>query len=324
MSPYSNANLSLRAIEAFIATVEEQSISKGAKRLGASVSSVSMQISNLEKALDTKLIERSAQRFSLTEAGLTFRKRALKIMDELDGARADLVNKNNSPHFTLKMAIVEDFDTHILPNWLSNLNDEFPNARFAVKSGPSHENFSILGSRATDMIVAVDAMDPVEWIEEHPLMNDPYILVTSSKLKPNPNLETLSAAPFIRYAREQHMGRQIEAQLRRIKFIPPQLHAFSSNQAVFAMVQQTDGWCITTAAAVHGTLQHERGHLAKLAFHLLPFPAFSRNVSLYARRDILSELPEIAAQNLRAILREVFSPQANSLSLPILPKVIED
>ena len=32
------------------------------------------------------------------------------------------------------------------------------------------------------------------------------------------------------------MGRQIEAQLRRMKFVPPKVHEFSSNQALFAMV----------------------------------------------------------------------------------------
>lgn len=323
MALYSNINLSLRAIEAFIAMAEEQSVSKGAKRLGASVSSVSMQLSNLEKALDTKLVERSAQRFSLTEAGLAFRERALRILDELDGARADFTDRKGSPHFVLRMAVVEDFDNYILPEWLAGLAKDFPNARFAVKSGPSHENFSILGSRATDMIVAVDAMDPVDWIEEHTLMKDPYLLVTSDRITRKPDLQTLSDLPFMRYAREQHMGRQIEAQLRRIKFVPPQLHEFSSNQALFSMVAQTGGWCISTAAAVHGTLCAGAEPPGNLRFYTLPFPAFARNVSLYARKDILSEMPQIAADGLRNVLRKVFLTDANQMNLPILPEIIE-
>ncbi len=323
MALYNHSSLSLRSIEAFVVIAEEQSVSRAAKRLGASVSSVSMQLSNLEKVLDTKLVERSAQRFALTEAGLTFRQRALRILDELDGARGDFTNRQGSPHFILRMAVVEDFDTHILPRWLEALSSAFPNARFAVKSGPSHENFSILGSRATDMIVAVDAMDPVEWIEEHPLMKDPYLLVTSDRLNGKPDERLLSRHPFIRYAREQHMGRQIEAQLRRVKFVPPHLHEFSSNQALFSMVAQTGGWCISTAAAIHGTLYQETGLVRRLRFHRLPFPAFSRNVSLYARKDILSEMPEAAALNLRAVLGSVFEQEANSMNLPLLPAIHE-
>jgi len=318
-----HSSLSLRSIEAFVAIVEEESVSRGAKRLGASVSSISMQLSNLERALDTKLVERSAQHFSLTEAGLAFRERALRIMDELDGAKADLSSKTNSPHFLLRLAVVEDFDNHIVPEWLSALAAEYPNARFSVRSGPSHENFSILANRATDMIVAVDAMDPVDWIEEHPLMRDPYLLVTSSHIAQLPERDELMQLPFIRYAREQHMGRQIEAQLRRVKFVPPKLHEFSSNQALLSMVNKTGGWAITTVAAVHGTLSHRAESFRNFNFHLLPFPAFSRSVSLYARKDILSYLPEIAASRLRQRLRTVFTANADTMRLPILPAIFD-
>lgn len=324
MVEHKGGKLSLKAIEAFIAVVEEGSVSRGANRLGISISATSLQLSNLEAALAVRLIERSAQRFSLTEAGLLFRERAMRIMDELDGAKADLTNRKGSPHFVLRMAIVEDFDNHILPRWLGILSEAFPNAHFAVKSGPSHENFSILSSRATDLIVAVDAMDSVDWIEEHPLMQDPYILVTAPEIGNEPSLDTLQKYPFIRYAREQHMGRQIEAQLRRVKFTPPKSHEFSSNQALFSMVAATKGWTISTAAAVHGTFAHRAEAFRSLKFSALPIPAFSRNVSLYARKDILRQVPEMAALSLRDSLKEIFSEANNSLHLPRLPIFHQD
>ena len=317
------SKLSLRAIEAFIAVVEERSISRGAKRLGASVSSVSLQLSNLENVLNTQLVERSAQRFVLTEAGHLFRERALKILDEIDGAVSELTTRKGSPHFTLRMAIVEDFDNHILPLWLDALAKAFPNSRFVVKSGPSHENFEILSSRATDLIVAVDAMDPVDWIEEHPLMSDPYLLVTSTAMPDNPDLQTLADHPFVRYPREQHMGRQIEAQLRRMKFVPPKVHEFSSNQALFAMVATSGGWAISTASAIHGTLSHRQNTADRFRFHSLPIPAFSRTVSLYARKDILSSVPQQAAGDLRDCLSAVFQAAEQNFTLPVMPKVLQ-
>ncbi len=319
-----SGKLSFRAIEAFIAVVEEGSVSRGAHRLGASVSAVSLQLSNLEKALNTRLVERSAQRFALTEAGHLFRQRALRILDEVDGAITELTTRQESPHFTLRMAVVEDFDNHIMPRWLTSLSEAFPNSRFVVKSGPSHENFSILNSRATDLIVAVDAMDPVDWIEEHPLMRDPYMLVTSPNVPANPELADLINYPMVRYAREQHMGRQVEAQLRRIKFVPPKVHEFSSNQTLFSMVTATGGWAISTASAVHGTLSHRRDTLHKFRFYKLPMPNFSRNVSLYARKDILSTVPERAATDLRKCLRDVFHQGEGEITLPAHVHVFDD
>ncbi|MEP1209286.1 MAG: LysR family transcriptional regulator [Rhizobiaceae bacterium] len=321
MADKNSGKLSFRAIEAFIAVVEEGSVSQGAQRLGASVSAISLQLSNLEKALNTRLVERSAQRFALTEAGHLFRQRALRILDEVDGAITELTTRQESPHFTLRMAVVEDFDNHIMPRWLTLLSDAFPNSRFVVKSGPSHENFTILSSRATDLIVAVDAMDPVDWIEEHPLMRDPYILVTSPSIPANPQLEDLSSFPMVRYAREQHMGRQVEAQLRRVKFVPPKIHEFSSNQTLFSMVLATGGWAISTASAVHGTLSHREDTHQKFGFYKLPMPAFSRTVSLYARKDILSTVPERAATDLRACLREVYHESADQFPMPVQVQV---
>ncbi len=316
--------ISLRGIETFIVLVEEQSVSRAAQRLGMSVSSVSLQLSNLEAALDCRLIERSAQRFSVTEAGHLFRQRALRIVDEVDGARADLSSRHESPHFTLRLAIVEDFDNHVLPRWLASMGADFPNARFLVKSGPSHENFSILSSRATDLIVAVDAMDPVDWIEEHVLMSDPYLLVRSASVPEVTDLHQLKGHPFVRYSREQHMGRQIEAQLRRVKFTPPKVHEFSSNQALFSVVANLGGWTISTASAIHGTLSHRDFSRLGLSFSVLPMPAFNRTVSLYARRDILSGIPQNAAQSLRHCLKETFVTADNTMGLPLLPRISDD
>ena len=56
--------LTFRAIEVFAAVVEQGGIVAAARQLAASASTVSHQLSNLENALGTKLVERSAQRFA--------------------------------------------------------------------------------------------------------------------------------------------------------------------------------------------------------------------------------------------------------------------
>ena len=227
---------SLKAIETFVVVSEEGSISGGAHRLATGVSTVSVRLSNLEQSLGTKLIQRNAQRFELTDAGKLFKQRALRILDELDGAATDLISGTTSPLLTFRLAVVEDFDNHIVPLWLNALRSEFPDSRFVLKSGPSHQSYSALTSRSADMIVAVDTMDPVDWIEEHPLMRDPYMLVTSKQVPEGADLSELLQYPFIRYSAEQQMGRQIETQLRRVRAIPPKTFEMSTNQALFAMV----------------------------------------------------------------------------------------
>ncbi len=58
MARRDQGRLTLRAIEIFVAVVEEGAFATGARRLGASTSSVSQQITNLEAALGAKLTSR--------------------------------------------------------------------------------------------------------------------------------------------------------------------------------------------------------------------------------------------------------------------------
>lgn len=296
--------LSFRAIECFIAIVEEASVTDAAKRLGASRSAVSLQLTNLEKALGAKLIERSSQRFALTPAGETFHPRALRILDEVSAAAASLSGSTVSPRMRLKLSLIDEFDRHVLPDWLGDMRQRYPNMRFNIHSGASHENHSALGNRSADLIVAVDAMETADWVEEHPLLKDPYILVASSMLGPDPDLAALAKRPFVRYSRDLYIGRQIEAQLRRSKAVPQREHELSSNLSVFSMVARSGGWCISTASAFSGTFSQDGKSWADLGIAAcpLPFPNFSRQISLYARRDSLDDIPLQFAETLRTVI----------------------
>lgn len=293
-----SGKLSFRAVEVFCAVVEQGGVIAAARQLGASPSAVSLQLSNLENALDAKLLERSAQRFALTEAGELFHPRAMRILDEVSAARAALSTSKVSPRMVLKLAIVEDFDAQVVSPWIGAIREVYPNIRFHVKSGPSHESHEALGNRSADIIVAVEAIDSVDWIEEHPVLNDPYILVCSKAAAKARTLEALMEFPFIRYSREQLMGRQVEAHLRRNKCVPPREHEFSSNQMVFSMVEAQAGWTLASMAAFASV----PGIETVLEAAPLPVPAFDRRIALYARKHALGDLPSRLAMMLRIVL----------------------
>jgi len=307
----STSKLSFRAVEVFVSVIEEQGVTPAAKRLGASPSAVSLQLSNLEAVLGAKLIERSSQRFALTPAGELFHPRALRILDEISSASAVLSKSNVSPRMVLKISVIEDFDSMVVSPWLTAIRDVYPNIRFNMKSGPSHESHEALGNRSADIIVAVEAMESADWVEEHAILNDPYILVKSAQSGKAESLDELMKLPFIRYSREQLMGRQVEAHLRRNKCVPARENEFSSNPMVFAMVEAQGGWTISSMAAF--ATAYEPGGSLQAAE--LPIPAFSRRIALYARKSALGELPSEFAGLLRISLEHAFvTPVRQQLS----------
>lgn len=298
-----------RAVQVFVAAVEAQSVTRAAHRLGTSPSSVSQQLASLEAALGTKLIERSARQFRLTRAGALFLDPAKQLLDDVGAAKAKLVMADETPPMHLRVASIEELDATVTAAWLLKLRETFPQVTFALTSGASHENHDALSSRAVDIMLAVDTVAKVDWVAQYPILRDPYLLVTA----PGFDLADLSTAPFVRYAKDLQIGRQIEAQLRRSGLQPARGFEFTTNQALFSMTAELDGWAITTALAYLGTPL--AGDL--VAAHPLPIPRFSRRLALHARAGALGDLPAKFAADMRHCIAARMIPAA-AARLPFL------
>jgi DNA-binding transcriptional LysR family regulator len=288
-----------RAVQNFVAAVEAQSVTRAALRLGTSPSSVSQQLTSLEAALGARLIERSARQYRLTRAGALFLDPAKALLDNIGAAKATLVLADQAPPLNLRFASIEELDATVTAPWLLKLADRFPKAALSLTGGASHENHDALSSRAVDMTLAVDTVAKVDWVERHPILRDPFILVTAKGAD-------MTDSPMIRYELELAIGRQIEAQLRRTGPVPARGFAFSTNQALFAMTAELGGWAITTALAYLGT-PLARDLVDAKPLHI---PRFSRRLELHSRAGALGDLPRIIAGDLRTCIADRIIPDA--------------
>lgn len=298
-----------RAAQIFVATVEAGSVTRAAHRLGISPSSVSQQLAGLETALGTRLLERTARQFRLTKSGELFLEPARQLLDDVTSAKACLVSADQSPPMALRIASLQELDATVTAPWLLKVTQRFPNIAFTLSSGASHENHEALSSRAVDLMLAVDTVGNVDWIEQCAILRDPFMLVAA----PDVEIDAVQSLPFVRYANDLQIGRQIEAQLRRSGLQPARGFEFYNNQALFAMTAELGGWAITTALAFLGTPL--AGDL--LTAHPLPVPAFSRRLALHARTGALGALPAAIADDMRESLQERIITEADA-RLPFL------
>ena len=310
--PNEQAPFTFRAAQVFVAVVEAGSVTRAAHRLGMSPSSVSQQLTGLEAALGARLLERSARQFRLTRAGELFLDPARQLLDDVGAAKARLLMADETPPIALRIASVEELDAAVSTRWLLNLTRRFPNLSLSLTSGASHENHSALESRSVDMMLAVDTVASVDWVEMHPILRDPFILVTSPELNDLP-LDSLTAKPFVRYSSDLLIGRQIDAQMRRLGVSSNPVFEFTTNQALFAMTSEIKGWTITTALSFLGT-PFERDSLTA---HPLPFARFSRRMALHARSGALAGLPTVFADELRDCIEARIFPEIDTV-LPSL------
>ncbi len=161
----------------FVATAEERSISAAARRLGASASSVSQQLSNLEVAVGTLLLNRRERPVTLTPAGEMFRKRAYTILNETAEAKADLAKLDPTALTQLRLGMIEDFDASVSPTLLAHLATEMRSTQFLLETGASHRLYDLLDTRGLDLIVAADMGAAADWMEIHPVLSEPFVAV---------------------------------------------------------------------------------------------------------------------------------------------------
>lgn len=285
--------LTLWGIEVFAAVAEERSVSAAARRLDASPSSVSQQLTNLETALGATLVDRSARPLSLTPAGDLFRLRAQAILNEAAEARAELGAHDLSRLARLNLGVIEDFDAAVTPRLLAQMGDMLQGARFLLETGASHRLYDLLEARVLDVIVAMEIDAAADWMEVHPLLEEPFVAV-------RPKGQGKAPLPLIHYTKRHLMGRQIAAHLDREGQRFETRFEVDSYVSIMAMVARGMGWTILTPLGVMcGGAALDRVEIGPLATAPL-----SRRISLIARRDGLYEMPSQIAARLRPLIED--------------------
>src|SRR5438477_2784947 len=93
----------LLALTVFAKVVEQGSFARAAGRLEMSGSAVSRHIADLEAHLDTRLLNRTTRRLSLTETGRAFHERCVQLLADLDEAEETVSAAAVVPRGTLKL-----------------------------------------------------------------------------------------------------------------------------------------------------------------------------------------------------------------------------
>lgn len=291
--------ITLWGIEVFVAIAEERSISIAAQRLGASPSSVSQQLTNLEAALGASLVDRKSRPLELTSAGERFRRRAQTILDEAEQARAELALSDMSHLSRFRLGMIEDFDADVTPRLLADMAHDLTSTRFLLETGPSHRLTDQLDARALDVIVAAEIGAPSEWMEVHPLLEEPFVAAVP-KGQPH-DLAALKDLPLIQYSPRHYMGRQIAEHLARQRLTLAHRFELDSYHAILAMVAAGAGWTILTPL---GILRAQR-FLGDVEIAPLPFAPLSRRISLTARAGFLGDMPGTVANRLKPLLSDL-------------------
>jgi DNA-binding transcriptional LysR family regulator len=125
--------LKLESVAAFVSVAEAGSIAGAARRLGISKSVISERLTELERVLGTRLIQRTTRKLSLTQDGNAFYGRARQILRDVDSAAAEVAKRRGALTGPLRISAPVSFGNLHLGPALFGLLAKYPGIELTLE-----------------------------------------------------------------------------------------------------------------------------------------------------------------------------------------------
>ena len=118
----------------FNAVVEEGNLSAAARALNVTPAAVAKQLNQLESSLGVRLVDRTHQGVSPTDAGQSFYHRAREILHAVDDAEAGLSNQEASVEGTLVVTLSKSLLRSVVAEWMFEFSRLYPNVLLDIRT----------------------------------------------------------------------------------------------------------------------------------------------------------------------------------------------
>lgn len=193
-------SINLEWYKVFRTVVHNESFSKAAKSLFMTQPAVSQIISQLERATDTRLFNRTSKGVTLTDEGSLVYEYVNSALNLIDAGNEKLRELKNLSSGELKIGVGDTISRYYLLPFLENFHTNFPGIHFKIINGTTMELIASLKSGEADIAICNfpiedDALEKRACFEVH----DTFVYGERFKklfLKPVP-LQELSRLPLI-------------------------------------------------------------------------------------------------------------------------------
>jgi DNA-binding transcriptional LysR family regulator len=116
------------AMALYVKVVENNSFSRAAEREGIPVSTISRKISELEKALGIRLLERSTRRLRMTEIGQDYYQRCRRGLEEFETANLMVKDQQAQVSGRLRLSVPPSISDVLVIRLIEDFQALYPNA----------------------------------------------------------------------------------------------------------------------------------------------------------------------------------------------------
>ena len=165
-------------LPAFVAVATHSGISEAARKMDQPKSSVSRIINRLEEDVGLQLFLRGPREFTLTADGTLFYKHAIRILEQVDAASAELAGLGDAPRGKLTVALPMAFSREIVSPHLTGFLADYPELRLDIRISSFMPD---LARDQIDMAVVVGSLPDSDFVQQA-LVAAPLIWIASPKV----------------------------------------------------------------------------------------------------------------------------------------------
>lgn len=306
----SDVNL-LRALEVFMAVADSRHVTAAAATLGMTQSAVSQQLKKLEWALDAPLFNRARRPLELTHAGEILRRRAFRILSEVEDLRSELRHVQSSSIPILRVALLASIATTLTPGLLDMVRGGLGIPELSLSAGLATDHQAALNARSIDIAITSDPQFDLTDYTCTPILEEPFFLVLPTDYDgPTGNIHALSEhLSLVRFSADAPVGRRTDQHLQRCRLdLPRSMEADRASMVVAGVITGKCFAILTPSLLIDAIAEG-----MALRIEPLPFAGFKRSIVAIHRADEMGGIPAQVAQESRRLLQHSFErllPQA--------------
>lgn len=178
-----DGRMKLSQLKMLIAVADAGSFGKAAEQLDCTQSRISHAISELERALGVRLLDRARDGSTPTDAGRRVLDKARQMM-RLEASLLDAAREGRELAGRVRIACFRSVGTHLLPHALEALAHEYPGIRIDIDDAcdeRSDVTGAVLHGRAEIGIAQLPVEPELAW---RSYLYDRYVMVLPASLKP--------------------------------------------------------------------------------------------------------------------------------------------
>ncbi|MFA8386290.1 MAG: LysR family transcriptional regulator [Pelagibaca sp.] len=268
--------MDLRQLQTLVAVADAGSLAGAAAIVNLTPSAVSQQIQALEIHVGVELIDRKKRPRQLNARGQELVRAARDVVHTMTEVQLVLSGRKTSG--VLKFGAIRTVSMQLVPQAFAEMLLHFPDLSFELTVGMSEALMSDVAAGRLDAAMVAEHVGVPAGLTWSTVMTEPLVLLAPSQERARSDLSLLRDLPFIRYATDVPLARQIDTELSRLRITPRQVVVTNTMPSVVGMVEAGLGVTIVPKI-VTLDMRPER-------LHSRPFceGAISRRVGLVQRQ----------------------------------------